>query len=272
MKSRGDLMWRPVPEPRITARESTIVFFPYAVSISIALVVWYVVSLRFHITTFPSPGDTAVEAVRLFASGEILGQAWISVTRILIGFALASAVAVPIGLAMGVNEFVRRMFEPITEFFRFIPAISMIVFALIWFGVGEASKVFLVVFNTIFIVIINTEAGASSVRGNPVRAAQMMGASRWQVFRYVVIPSTVPYSVTGMRIAMGRSFTTIVAAEMVGASSGLGFMIFSAREFMRMDTVLVGIVLLGLLGLTIDVVFRLAVKYFGQAYVGKTVN
>jgi len=272
MTSRDYRMSGALIKPVIEARESVLVVLPYALGVSIALVVWYFVSLRFHITTFPSPRDTFAEALRLFGSGEILGEAWISVTRILVGFTLASAIAVPIGLAMGVSEFVRRMFEPITEFFRFIPAISMIVFALIWFGVGEASKVFLVVFNTIFIVIINTEAGASAVGRNAVRAAQMMGAAPWQVFRYVVVPSAVPYVVTGMRIAMGRSFTTIVAAEMLGASSGLGFMIFSAREFMRMDTVLVGIVLLGLLGLAIDVAFRLAVRHFGQAYLGNTVT
>jgi ABC-type nitrate/sulfonate/bicarbonate transport system permease component len=248
------------------------VMLPYVLAVAAGLALWYGVSLRYHITTFPSPQETLLEAFRELESGEMLAQAWISVSRILAGFVIASVIAVPIGLAMGVNDFVRRMFEPVTEFFRFIPAISMIVFAIIWFGIGEASKVFLVVFNTVFIVIINTEAGAKSVGKNAVRAAQMMGANRRQVFTRVTVPSAVPYIVTGMRIAMGRSFTTIVAAEMLGASSGLGFMIFSAREFMRMDTVLVGIVVLGLLGLTIDVLFRLLVKYVGKNYVGNLVG
>lgn len=249
----------------------TAVAAPYVLAVTAALAVWYVASLRYHVTTFPSPQETLREALGVIGSGEILAQAWISVSRILAGFAIASAIAIPIGLMMGVNDFVRRMFEPITEFFRFIPAISMIVFAIIWFGIGEASKVFLVVFNTVFIVILNAEAGTKSVGRNAVRAAQMMGANRFQVFMRVTVPSAVPYIVTGMRIAMGRSFTTIVAAEMLGASSGLGFMIFSAREFMRMDTVLVGIVVLGLLGLTIDVVFRVIVRYIGKDYIGKSV-
>lgn len=233
--------------------------------------IWYLVSLRFHVTTFPSPLETLEEAVNLFASGEIISQAWVSVSRILIGFFLASAIAIPIGLLMGVSRFVRRMLEPITEFFRFIPAISMIVFALIWFGVGETSKIFLVLYNTIFIVILNTEAGVKAIGPNSLRAAKMMGASRIQSFLHVTVPSTVPYVITGMRISMGRSFTTIVAAEMLGASSGIGFMIFSAREYMRMDTVLVGIVMLGVLGLAVDLCFRLAVKYIGEEYVGKTI-
>jgi len=122
-----------------------------------------------------------------------------------------------------------------------------------------------------FIVIINTEAGVRAMGRNSLRAAEMMGASRFQTFLYVVVPSAVPYVITGMRIAMGRSFTTIVAAEMLGASSGLGFMIFSAREFMRMDTILVGVVILGILGLTADYVFRLFAKYIGEEYVGRVI-
>jgi ABC-type nitrate/sulfonate/bicarbonate transport system permease component len=247
------------------------VAFPYTLSAVIGLVVWHLVALRFHVTTFPSPLETLREGINLFASGQILSQAAVSIWRIVAGFIMASAIAIPVGLLMGTSNFIRRMLEPLTEFFRFIPAISMIVFAIIWFGIGEMSKIFLVFFNTVFIVIINTEAGVRSVGQNAVRAAEMMGASRLQSFFYVTVPATVPYMVTGMRIAMGRSFSTIVAAEMLGASAGLGFMVFAAREFSRMDIVLVGIVLLGLLGLTADYFFRLVVKAFGGVYVGRMV-
>jgi len=119
-------------------------------------------------------------------------------------------------------------------------------------------------------VIINTEAGVRSVGLNALRAAEMMGANKLQSFFYVIVPATVPM-VTGMRIAMGRSVSTIVAAEMLGASAGLGFMMFSAREFSRMDTVLVGIVILGLLGLTADYIFRLVITTFGGEYVGRMI-
>jgi NitT/TauT family transport system permease protein len=132
----------------------------------------------------------------------------------------------------------------------------MIFFAIIWFGIGEASKVFLITFNTTFLVIINTEVGVRAVNRNALRAAAMLGASQLQQFLRVVIPATVPYVVTGMRIALGRSFTTIAAAEMVGASAGIGSLIFGARQFGRMDTVLVGIVTLAVMGLLVDALFR----------------
>lgn len=244
---------------------------PYLLGILGGLALWQWVSLHYHVTTFPSPAETLKDAFNLLMSGEIVFQSAVSAVRIAAGFLVASAVAIPLGLLMGVSQLARRLLEPVTEFFRFIPAISMVVFALIWFGVGEMSKIFLVLFNTVFIVVISVEDGVKSVSANALRAAMMMGATPIQTLFYVTTPSAVPAMITGMRIAMGRSFSTIVAAEMLGASAGLGYMIFSAREFSRMDTVLVGVIVLGLLGLAADCCFRFSVKRFGGQYAGKAV-
>jgi NitT/TauT family transport system permease protein len=244
----------------------------YAVSIAAGLVLWGLVSLRFNVTTFPSPLETWREAVRLTVSGEIFLHAWVSFYRLLIGFVIGCAIAIPIGLAMGVSPFVRRAMEPITEFFRFIPAIAMIVFALIWFGVNDKARIFLIVFATSFLVIIATEAGVRAVSETALRAAAMLGASRWQQFRYVVVPATVPYIVTGMRIAMGRSFMTIVAAEMLGASTGVGSLIASARDFTRLDTVMVGILTLALMGFLLDQAFQLLARRVAASYTGHVVG
>jgi len=238
----------------------------YALSVLAGLCGWALVSLRFEVTTFPSPLETGREAVRLVGNGELLVHAWTSSYRLFLGFFLGCAVAIPIGLVMGVSPFVRRAMEPITEFFRFIPAIAMIVFALIWFGIGDTSRIFLIMFATSFLVIIATEAGVRSISVTALRAAAMLGATPFQRFRFVVIPATVPYIVTGMRIAMGRSFMTIVAAEMLGATTGVGSLIAGARDFSRLDTVMVGIVMLGIMGFMLDQLFQLLARKVAASY------
>ena len=134
----------------------------------------------------------------------------------------------------------RRILEPYTEFLRFIPATALITVAVIWFGIGEGSKIFLIIYTTVFIVIINTAAGVSAVAPNKIRAARSLGASRAQVFWYVALPATVPYILTGMRLAMGNSFVTIIAAELVAANVGLGKMIWDARLYMLVDQIFRG--------------------------------
>lgn len=240
----------------------------YFLSAALGVSLWYIVSLKFDVTIFPSPSETLLEAYRLLSNGELVSHAAVSAFRIVAGFLIGCLIGVPVGLLMGVSNWFRRAAEPVTEFFRFVPAISMIVFAIIWFGIGEESKIFLIVFNTLFIMIINVEAGVNAVPKNALRAADMLGASTAQRFRHVVVPATVPYLITGMRLAMGRSFTTIAAAEIVGASGGIGFLIFSSREFGRMDTVLVGIVTLALLGFAMDAVFRRIARYVSGELAG----
>jgi NitT/TauT family transport system permease protein len=244
----------------------------YTMSVAAGLALWAAVSLRFEVTTFPSPLATGKEAARLLGNGELLVHAWTSFYRLFFGFLLGCAVAIPVGLVMGVSPFVRRAMEPLTEFFRFVPAIAMIVFALIWFGVGDTSRIFLIMFATSFLVIIATEAGVRSVSPTALRAAAMLGATPLQRFRFVICPATVPYIVTGMRIAMGRSFMTIVAAEMLGATTGVGSLIAGARDFSRLDTVMVGIVMLGIMGFMLDQLFQWLARKVAASYASQVLG
>ena len=189
-----------------------------------------------------------------------------SLRRIALGFVIGSAIGVPIGLAIGSFRLVRKLVEPWTEFFRFIPATGMITIAVIWFGIGEESKVFLIVYATIFIVLINTAAGVASIAPNKIRAAQVLGASRWQIFSLVAFPATVPFMLTGMRLAMANSFTTIVAAELVSAQAGLGVMLWNARLFMQVEDIFVSLLTLGVLGFIADRIFRFAIFRFAGRY------
>jgi NitT/TauT family transport system permease protein len=167
---------------------------------------------------------------------------------------------------MGSFRPVRKLLEPYTEFLRFIPSVAMITVAVIWFGIGEASKIFLIIYTTIFIVIINTAAGVSAIAPDKIRAAQSLGASRAQIFLHVALPATVPYILTGMRLAMANSFTTIVAAELIAANDGLGKMLWDGRLFMLVDDIFVSLVTLGLLGFAVDRLFRWSIYVFAGKY------
>lgn len=211
---------------------------------------------------FPPPLAVFAKGWELALAGTLWSAILVSLKRILSGFLLGALFGVPLGLAIGTFPLVRKLVEPWTEFLRFIPSVAMITIAVIWFGIGEESKIFLIIYTTIFIVILNTAAGVGAISPNKVRAAQVLGASKAQIFFFVSLPGTVPYILTGMRIAMANSFTTIVAAEMISADQGLGVMLWNGRMYMLVDEIFVSLVCLGLLGLTFDRVFRWGIKRF----------
>jgi NitT/TauT family transport system permease protein len=242
-------------------------FGGYALGFSSLFALWHVASIYLVSSVlFPPPAIVFNKAVILVRNGVLLEHLWASVQRILIGFIAGSLLGIPIGLAMGSFRPVRQILEPYTEFLRFIPSVAMITVAVIWFGIGEASKIFLIIYTTIFIVILNTAAGVSAIADNKIRAAQALGATRGQIFFHVALPATVPYILTGMRLAMANSFTTIVAAELIAANEGLGKMLWDGRMFMLVDDIFVSLVCLGLLGFSVDRMFRWSIYTFAGKY------
>lgn len=239
----------------------------YALGFASLFVIWHLASVYLVSSVlFPPPTAVFRKGVVLARSGVLLEHLSASVLRILAGFIAGSLMGIPIGLAMGSFRPVRKVLEPYTEFLRFIPSVAMITVAVIWFGIGEASKVFLIIYTTIFIVIINTAAGVSAIAPNKIRAAQALGATRTQIFVHVALPATVPYILTGMRLAMANSFTTIVAAELIAANEGLGKMLWDGRMFMLVDDIFVSLVTLGLLGFAVDRMFRWSIYTFAGKY------
>lgn len=260
---RSPLLWRvlrAVPE-----------IVPYVVSFCALLLLWQIFS-QYVVRSilFPPPATVLVKWVELLANGILVEHAAASLQRIGIGFLMGSAAAIPIGLLIGSFSIARKLIEPWTEFLRFIPPVALISIAVVWFGIGEESKIFLIVWTTIFIVILNTAAGVASIPANKIRAAQSLGATPGQLFFLVALPGTVPFILTGMRLAMANSFTTIVAAEMVSAQAGLGVMLWNGRMFMLIDEIFVSLVTLGLLGFTADRLFRLAIHRFASRYAAVT--
>ncbi len=239
----------------------------YAVSVTAILLLWqYGSDTAIIPLLFPSPSGTWHTAVKLFQSGELLRDTAVSFIRIIIGFAVGSALGVVLGALMGSFRVMRLACEPYVQFFRTLPALAWIPAAMLWFGVGETSKIALLVYTTVFVVAFNTMIGVLNVSGNQLRAAKCFGADVWHTFYMVKVPATVSYMLTGMRLAMGNCFSTIVAAELLAPKEGLGYLIFSSRTWMQTDLAFVGIIILGILGFTTDWIFHFASRSICKRY------
>ena len=209
---------------------------------------------------WPSPGavwrkfvEISSDGYRNFTLWEHIG--W-SLYRILMGFGLGCLLGIPLGFAMGLSRVVRGMFDPIVEFFRPIPPLAFIPLVIIWSGIGERSKILLLFLAALWIMTIAARAGVSSVKISKIHAAYTLGVNRRQLLFRVIFPNALPEIFTGMRVAMGVCWGTVVAAELVAAESGVGFMIMVASVFLSTDIVVMGVVIIGVIGYGIDILMR----------------
>lgn len=237
------------------------------VSIGLLLVIWQLLhSYVFHPLLLPSPWNVALTAWALLKSGELQDHVLISLARIGVGYSAGCAIGITLGLLMGRNTLLHDLLAPIIELLRPISPVAMVPIVLIWFGIGETAKYILIGYASVVIVLINTAFGVHNTPVIRERAATCLGASERQVFQYIVLPSAMPYIVTGMRMALGFSFMGIVAAEMVAAESGIGFLIMQSRMFMQVNYTFVGMLALGIIGATCDLLFRLTLSRYAQRY------
>jgi NitT/TauT family transport system permease protein len=228
---------------------------------------WQAISATFFPPVlFPTPVMVAKAFVKELAAGRLVTDILASLGRILTGFALGCTIGAATGLLMGFVPLARRFLDPYIQFGRFVPSISLLSPALIWFGIGEGSKLFLITYTTTFIVLLNTLAAVFNVPRNKLRAAQSLGATRFQLFRLVVLPASLHGIFTGMRVGMGLSFTTVVAAEMIAAETGLGYLIINSRLWFHTDVIFVGIITLGTLGYLADKTFQALVQRLAWRY------
>jgi taurine transport system permease protein len=192
-----------------------------------------------------------------FADATLLQHLAASLGRVFAALALALVVAVPVGLAIGTSRVARGILDPLIEFYRPIPPLSYLPLIIIWCGIGEASKV-LVIFLAIFAPIaISTASGVRAVPPDRLRAARALGATRAQLLRHVILPNALPEILTGVRIGLGVGWSTLVAAELVAATSGLGFMIQSAAQFLVTDVVILGILVIAAVAFAMETLLRL---------------
>ncbi|MFC0576207.1 ABC transporter permease subunit [Paraburkholderia solisilvae] len=186
-----------------------------------------------------------------------LGQhLFASLSRIALAFALALVTAIPAGLIIATNRIAHGVLDPIIEFYRPIPPLAYLPLMVIWFGIGESSKVLLIYLTIFAPLTIATAAGARRVARSRLLAAASLGATRYKLLRYVVLPSALPDILTGLRIALGVGWSTLVAAELIAATRGLGFMVYSASRFLVTDVVIAGILVIGAIALILELGLR----------------
>ena len=180
-----------------------------------------------------------------------------SLYRILVAFVLACAVGIPLGILMGMSVTVSRMFSPIIEFYRPLPPLGLYTLLVMWLGIGESSKLALLFLSGLPGIIIATIQAVTAINPNYVRATKSLGANRWQLISQVYLPGSGPTILTGMRISLGFIYTVLVAAEIVAATAGIGWMIWDAAKFLLSDIVIMGLIVLGITGMAMDATLKL---------------
>jgi NitT/TauT family transport system permease protein/taurine transport system permease protein len=226
-------------------------------SLVLAFLIWQLLStVLFNPFLIPPPLEVIRTAIPMLMSGEILGDVAISMTRVVVGFATGSLAGIITGVLLGRIKLLHDLLDPIIELLRYLSPTAMIPIAVIWFGIGELSKYFLIFWGTFFIVVINTTAGVWRAPIARQRAAECLGANQLQIFVLVVIPSAVPYIVTGMRVAMASSFMSIIPAEILAADSGIGYLLQKSSMLLQTNRIFVALLTICVLGFIVDRIFR----------------
>jgi NitT/TauT family transport system permease protein len=200
----------------------------------------------------PSPWQVLVRAAELLRSGQLLTDMLASLRRVLLGFCLGVALAVPVGFLMGWYRIARGLIEPYVQFFRMIPPLAIIPLAIVTMGIGETPKVFVIFLAAFLSSVVATFQGVVSVDKTLINAARVLGAGDATIFRRVIVPASTPFILVGMRIGLGAAWATVVAAELIAAQSGLGFRMQQAQLYYDLATIFVSLIAIGVLGLTMD--------------------
>ena len=230
--------------------------------IAFIVIIWIVASDLHLVSPLAVPSPAAVwREWHLLVTIGYAGQSFssdvlLSVMRIGIGFFGALVIGVPVGIFMATNQWIYRTIDPILQFVRPVPPLAYIPLLVVWFGIGESSKVILIILGTIPIIIISTAAGVSQIPDQRIRVAKCLGATRTQILRHVVLPSVLPAIFTGMRVGIGVAWTCLVAAEMIAASAGLGWLIQDAGQELQVSIIFIGIIAIGVLGYAMELVIR----------------
>lgn len=230
------------------------------------VIIWYIFSLFQDELFLPGPLETLKGTLEIIQNGKLFLFALISLRRVFIGWSIGTLIAIPLGLLIGRIQVLRKLIEPFINFFRFVPGLALLTLFLMWFGVGELSKVILILYGTIFTVVVNTITGVIAVDQNRINSARTLGVSEWKIVYSVIWPSVIPYVFTGARLGLGGAFSSIIAAEMLAAKEGIGYLIYTSRMYFHTDWIFAGIIVLGLMGYISDKLVRLLGNKFLEKY------
>jgi len=231
---------------------------PSIVVIAIVVGIWWAVVAATQSAIFPTPWAVVTGTLELARDGTLWEHIGASLMRVGAGFGLAVALAIPLGLWMGWVHGAFVTLNPLFQIMRPISPIAWIPIAILWFGVGNASPIFLIFIASVFPMIVQTTVGVHTIEKRFLRAAENFGVSRTKLFMKVVFPATLPQIIVGMRIGLGVAWLVVVAAEMIALRSGLGYLIIDSRNAgNRYDLVIAGMIIIGLIGLMLDGFMRL---------------
>lgn len=229
----------------------------YLRTMAIFIAIWELVAIKVaNPIVVPSPASVASAFLRLLTSGVIVADARTSMSRLVIAYVLAILIGFSAGLLMALIRPVFELLDPLVELLRPISAIAWIPIALVIFGVGNVLPIFILTYVAIFPVILNTIAGVRGVNLTLIKAAQTMGVRRWQIFRQVILPSALPTILTGLRLSAGLAWIALIASELVGAPSGLGFSIQYYAGLFRTNDAIAMIAVVAILGYFTDILMR----------------
>lgn len=219
--------------------------------------VWWITVVESESVIFPTPWQVVAGTLEIARDGALWNHIGASLFRVGVGFGLATIIAIPLGLLMGWVAGAYATLNPIFQILRPISPIAWIPLAILWFGVGDVSPIFLIFLSATFPTIVQTTAGVHTIERQYLRAAENFGVSRFKLFRQVVIPAVLPQIIVGMRISLGVAWLVLVAAEMIALKSGLGYLIMDSRNAgNRYDLVIAAMGIIGLIGLLLDGAMR----------------
>lgn len=208
------------------------------------------------VTLLPPPSMVFEQAVKLVGNGVLFIHILKSIQRVLIAFIAASVLAIPVGIAIGWWKRIEVMVDPMMEVLRPIPPLAWIPLGILWFGIGDTQNIFIIFLGCFFPVLVNTISGVKGIEKNLIWGAMTLGASQRQIFWEIVLPGSLPFLLTGLRVGLGVGWMCLVAAELVASTKGLGFMIQDARYLLLTERVILGMLVIGLLGFGMDRVMR----------------
>ena len=231
---------------------------PALALIAVLIAAWWLTVALTHSLIFPTPWGVLTGTWELLRNGTLWDHIGASLMRVGAGFGLAVCFALPLGLWMGWVRGAYRTLNPLFQILRPISPIAWIPIAILWFGVGDASPIYLIFISSVFPMIVQTTVGVHTIEKRYLRAAENFGVSRLTLFKQVVIPAVLPQVLVGMRIGLGVAWLVVVAAEMIALHSGLGYMIMDSRNAgNRYDLVVAGMIIIGLIGLSLDTIMRM---------------
>lgn len=236
---------------------------PYFIAMMSIAAIWQiaVVVLDPPSAILPSPGKVAQTFAEEFLSGELLWNAGVSLTRVTTAWTISALIAIPLGVLIARSKLAERLLDPVIELFRPISPLAWIPLAILWFGIGEAGKKFIIFIATFFPILLNTVDGIKRVDPVLIRAGRVLGCtSSSELFFRIMLPAALPTILVGLRISFGTGWAAIIAAELVAANSGLGYLIADGMEILRSDLVMVGMVAIGIICVLVDALFKAVVR------------